>query len=183
MQKMIRFCHLLHLRSRVGDGYEVTADLYRAHCLLRALEKILFENVRFRRAAGFAGDNKKCRRNVDLMLERFHLSRIGGVEHVEGRKVRNPAEGHAQHFRTKTGPAHAQQQYVLEAAILNLFRNLLELIVLGSLFFDDIEPPQPLVFVAACPQGSVALPQTLHVAARLPLRNRAFYRRSQRFRQ
>ena len=121
--------------------------------------------------------------NVDLMFERLHLGRISGIQHVQSGEVSGPPEGHAQDFRTETRPAHAEQQNVLEAALLNLFRDLLQLILLGELLVHDIEPSQPVGFVAPSPQRCIALPQALHLAARLPVGNGRLHRRSQRFRQ
>ena len=54
-----------------------------AHCLLGALKEILFEDVRFERAARLARNDEERLGDVDLVLERFHLRRIGGIEHVQ----------------------------------------------------------------------------------------------------
>jgi hypothetical protein len=85
----------------------VAAHLARAHTLLGSLKEILFEDVRFESAARLAGNNEQRLGNVDLMLERLHLRGIGGIEHMQSRKVRNPAERHTQNFRAKAGSAHA----------------------------------------------------------------------------
>jgi hypothetical protein len=70
--------------------------------LLSALEEILFEDIGLEGAAGLAGDDKQSLWNIDQMLERLHLGGIGGVKHVQGGIVRDPAEGQAQNFGTKT---------------------------------------------------------------------------------
>ena len=183
MQKAIRLRHLLHLRSRIGDRDELAAGFRRAHGLLGALEKILLENVGFERAARLAGNDEERLRNINQMLERFHLGGIGRIEHVQGREVRGPAERHAQNFRAQARSAHPEQQHMLKAAGLHFLRELRQLIVLRDLLIDDIEPAQPVGFVAAGPERGIALPQTLHLAARLPIGDRGFHSRGQRFRQ
>ena len=180
MQKTIRLRYLLHLRSWVGDRHEVAADLVVADYLARALKEILFENIGLERAARFAGNNEQRFRDVDEVFERFHLRGIGGIEHMQSREVRDPAKRQAQHFGAQTGAAHAQQQHMLEAARLHFFRDLHQLIVLRELLVNNVEPAQPTGFVGAGPQGSVALPQALHLAVRLPGSGRRLYGGSQR---
>src|ERR1035438_3064861 len=101
MEKAIRLRHLLHLRFRIGDCHEVASDFHCTHSLPRALKKILFEDVRFERAARLAGNDKERLRNIDLMLERLHLRGIGRIEHVQDREVSDSAERLAQDFRTQ----------------------------------------------------------------------------------
>src|SRR5579862_1386187 len=72
---------------------------------------------------------------------------------------------------------------MLKFALLHFLRNFLQLILLRYLLVDNVEPAQPLVFIAPRPKRSVTLPQTLHVSARLPLGDRRFHGRSKRFRQ
>ena len=55
-------------------------------CLLGSLKEILLEDVRFERAARLARNDEERLGDVDLVLERFHLRRIGGIEHVQSGK-------------------------------------------------------------------------------------------------
>src|SRR5450755_1768805 len=158
MQETVRLGHLLHLRSRISDRDELAAYFYSAHRLLRALKEILFEDVRFKRASRLTRNNKQRLRYIDLMLERFHLRGIGGVKHMQGREASDPAEGHAQDLGTKTRSTHAEQEHVLKAAGLHFFCQLRQLVVLSKLLVDDIEPAQPVGFVAAAPERGIALP-------------------------
>src|SRR5271157_3954689 len=165
VQEAIRLGHLLHFRAGIGDSDEVASYFRHSDRLLRAFEEVLFEDVGFERAAGLARDDKKRFRNIDLMFERLHLRGIGGIEHVQVGEMGGPAEGHAQNFRTKTRPAHAEEKYVLEPAGLDFFCDLLQLVVLGNLLIQNIEPAQPVGFIAAGPQLCIALPQALHLGA------------------
>ena len=161
MQKAIRLGNLLHLRSRIGDRHEVAADFRSANRLLGAFEEILLENVWFECAARLAGHNKKRLLDIDLVFEAFNLRRIGRIENVQCREVRDAAKRHAQHFGTKAGAAHAEEQDMLETALLHFFRNLLQLILLPNLLFDNIEPAQPTGFIRARPQRRIVLPEAL----------------------
>src|SRR5579875_2476321 len=44
-----------------------------------------------------------------------------------------------------------------------------------ALAVNDVYPSQPMTFVSICPQRSVALPQTSHLAVVLPIVKRFFY--------
>ena len=59
--------------------------------------------------------------NVDLIFERLDLCRIGGIEHMQGREIRNPAEGHPQNFRAKLEPPIPSRRMSLKPG-LNFFR-------------------------------------------------------------
>src|SRR5215472_4916647 len=183
MQKAVALCDLLHLRTWVGNRNELTAGLAGADRLSGAFKEILLEDVRLERAARFAGNDEKGFCDLDLMFKGFDLRGVGRVQDVQHRKTRQVSEGHTQDFRAQTRSSHAEQQHVLKAARLNLLRELLQLIVLSNLLFDDVQPSQPLRFVVPRPQARVAIPKTLYLSSRLPFRNGRVYRRSQRFRQ
>src|ERR1035437_907784 len=72
---------------------------------------------------------------------------------------------------------------MLEPTGLNFLRDLHQLVVLCNLLVDNIEPSQPVGLVAAGPEGCIALPQTLHGTTRLPIGDRRFHGRGERFRQ
>src|SRR5205807_2242355 len=64
-----------------------------------------------------------------------------------------------------------QQQHILKASALCVLRGFPQLIAMRNLFIHNIEPAQPFGFVLARPQRSVTIPQTLHLAAGLPVGN------------
>ena len=63
-----RLGHLLHVRAGVGDGDEVLPGLRRADHLLHALEEILLEDIRLKRAAGLARHDENRFREIELAL-------------------------------------------------------------------------------------------------------------------
>ena len=90
-----------------------TAGFIRTHNLFRRLKKILFENIRFECAARLAGNNEEGLRDVNFVLERLYLCRVGGIENVKIGMVDSFAERFAQNFRTKARPTHAKQEGIL----------------------------------------------------------------------
>ena len=183
MQEFIALSNLLHFRTGIGDRDEVSARFVPAQRLLCPLKKILLEDVWLECATGLTGNDEQRFGDVDLVFERFDLGWIRGVEHMQHRKTGNVAEGHPQNFGTETGATHAKQQDVFEAARLDFLGELLQLLLLCRLFLYDIEPTQPVGFVSACPQAGIAIPQALHLAARLPLADGRFHRCGERFGQ
>ena len=180
---MIAFGHLLHLRSGIGDRDEMAAGFSAPTvCFVRSKKYCL---KMF--GSSVLPDLLETMNSVFAMSiwcsNAFTCA--GSVESSTCRvgKLRNPAEGHAQNFRTQAGSAHAQQQYMLEAARVNLFRELLQLILLRDLLFDNVEPSQPVGFVASGPQARIALPQTLHFPAATASRRSSLSPLCQRFRQ
>src|SRR5258705_3312191 len=89
------------------------------------------------------------------------------------------AERHPQNFRTQARAAHAQQQRVLELGFFYVGCNFLEDVNLGKLFFDNVQPTQPLRFVGAGPDGSVALPKPPDLVVLFPIIKRSFDQRFQ----
>src|ERR1019366_4235123 len=81
----------LHLRAGICDRDKAAARLVfifiRAHGLLHALEEILLVDVRFKRAAGFAGDDEERLGEINLLLDALDLRRIGRVEYVQAREA------------------------------------------------------------------------------------------------
>ena len=153
-----------------------------AHGLLGTFEEILLEDVRFERAARFAGNNEKRLRHVDLVFEGFDLRGICGVEYVQNGKMGNASERHSQDFGTKTRSTHAQEEYVLEAPRLNFLRDLLQLLLLRGLFFNDVEPAQPIGFVGARPKAAVPIPQDASFSRPIASRPSSISRSRQGFR-
>ena len=148
-----------------------------AHGLLHALEEVLLVDVGFERAAGFAGNDKERFGEVDLFFDAPDLRRIGRVEYVQAREAGRLREGQRQHFRTKAGSAHAEQQNVGEAAALDLVRERLQLGCVGKLFVGDAEPSQPLGLVFVGPERGVLLPEPSYFSRRPPVVKVFFYRR------
>jgi len=99
---------LLHFGARIGDGDELAADFIRADFRFHPLEKILLEDIRFERAARFAGDDAKRFLEVELFLESFDLHGVGGIEDVHFREALGFAESHSHHFGTETRTAHTE---------------------------------------------------------------------------
>ena len=151
--------HLLHLRSRIGDGDEA------APVAAGALEEILLEDVRFERRSRFAGDDKQRARQVDAAFDREQLRRVGGIEHVQLGESVLLSEGERVHFRAEAGSAHPQQQDVRESALPYVFGELDELIGGIQLRLDDIQPAEPLALIGAGPQRGVLGPETRDFAA------------------
>src|SRR6185312_1636378 len=79
-----------------------------------------------------------------------------------------PAKGQSHHFRTQAGSAHSEQQCVLESCPGDFRRELLQALALGELLPGDPEPPQPLGFVGAGPDRSVARPDPCDPIAAFP---------------
>src|SRR6267378_1246716 len=88
-------------------------------------------------------------------------------------------KGHAQNFGAQAGAAHAQQQHVLELGFLYVSCNFLEDVNSGKLFFDNVQPAQPLRFIGAGPNGSVPLPQPPDLVVLFPIIKRSFDERFQ----
>ncbi len=176
MAEAIGLGDLLHLRAGVGDGDEAAAGFVRADGLLRPFEEILLENIGLERGAGLAGDDEQRLGQVDLVLDRLDLRRIGGIEHMQLRKARDLAEGHCQHVGAQTGAAHAQQQDVGEVFLLYVGHGGTQLIAVGDLLGGDVEPAHPVGFVRAGPERSVVLPEAADLVARSPIFNVRLYR-------
>src|SRR6185437_13166469 len=88
----IRLRDLLHFRTRIGDRNKMLARFTGAHSLLHAFEKILLKNIRLERAAGLARNNENRFRQIDRLLNRAHLRRIGRLEHMTLRVTADLAE-------------------------------------------------------------------------------------------
>ena len=58
---------------------------------------------------------------------------------------------------------------MLEATGLNFLCDVLQLLLLGCLFFNDVESVQPIGLVCTGPKAGIAIPQALHLPARLPV--------------
>ena len=113
---------------------------------------------------------------IDFVLERLHLGRVGGIEHVQFGKSADLPEGHLHHFRTEARAAHAQQQDMREAGALGHFANLRQPLDMSQLAIGDAEPAEPLRFIFAGPKRCVSAPKLSHFTLCTPLRQRAFYR-------
>ena len=74
-----------HVGARIGDGDEAASGYLGAKGLLHALEEILLVDVRFERAAGFAGNDEESFRQIDLFFDVADLRRVSRVVDVETR--------------------------------------------------------------------------------------------------
>ena len=82
---------------------------------LDAVEEILLEDVRLERRSRFARDDEERVLQIDLVLERLHLRRVGRIEHVQFREPGDRPEGLLHHFGTEARSPHSQQHHVGEA--------------------------------------------------------------------
>ena len=154
-RKWSRFGDLLHFRpGSVMAMKRLPASSAPTVCF-DALEEILLEDIGLERAAGFAGNDEQRLREIDLVLEGFDLRGIGGVEHVQLGKPWNLAEGHAQHFRAQARAAHAEQQHVREAPLLDFFGDLAAVAACCAIC-SSVMPSQPSQLASSVPVHSDA---------------------------
>src|SRR5262250_3387884 len=73
----------LKLRAGIGNRDEAAPRLFRPDPLLHPFEKVLLEDVGFKRRSRFAGDNEQRVSEVNLLFEASYLRGIGGIEHVQ----------------------------------------------------------------------------------------------------
>ncbi len=79
-------------RAGIGDGDEARAGAGGAQRLLGALVEIRLEDVGLRGRARLAGDDEQRVLDVDRIVERLDLRRVGGVEHMQLRPAGEAAE-------------------------------------------------------------------------------------------
>ena len=93
-------------------------------------------------------------RQIDFVLERLDLRRIGGIEHVQFGEAGDLAEGFLQYVGAETGTAHAQQQDV------------------GKIFFlDSGHSGASLSLCAIC--SAVMSSQPIQLASSVPVQSEA----------
>src|SRR6202521_1804696 len=88
----------------------------------------------------------------------------------------NRTEGHLQHFGTKAGAAHAEQQDMRKTSAASIFGRRCELMSVSQLVISYGQPSEPLIFVGIRPEGPVALPQTTYLAFSTPVIYLCFHR-------
>ncbi len=119
--------------------------------------------------------NKRLRQ-IDFVLERLDLRRIGGIEHVQSGKPAILPKVISQHFGAQTGTTHAQQQDVGEVFFLDICDRGAQLVAVSDLVVGDVEPAQPVGFVGAGPERGIVLPQTADLVAGAPVVDVGLYR-------
>ena len=129
----------------------MAGGLVRAHGVFHLLKKILLQDVRFQRGAGFAGHNYKRFLQVQLAANRLHLRRIGRVHNVQCGKARLLPEGLGQHLGAEAGTAHAQEKNRLETASLHVRGQLGKVRQLPLLPLDNVDPAHPVFLAVAGP--------------------------------
>jgi hypothetical protein len=118
------------------DPGSVIATKFRATALLRAAD-VIHQDARLERRPRFAGHDKNRARDIVPTLETSHdRDRWNRARAIED----SPA------------PAHAEEQDVIEACLAKLPAELLKGGGIAQLRADDVEPAEPVVFVAASPQ-------------------------------
>src|ERR1700722_1579975 len=152
MAKAVALRHFLHLRAWIGRGDEPLSRFRCADGLLHFLVEILFENVRFERSAGLTRNNKNSFGDVDLAFKRADLSWIGGIEDMNLRISIFLPESFPKHFDAKARAAHAKQNEMREAGVMDFVSDFFEIGVVSDLFFGDSQPAQPVAFVLVSPK-------------------------------
>ncbi len=137
--------------------------------LLHALEEILFEDVRLKRAARFAGHNENSFGEIEFRLDGFDLSGRSGVQNQKLRMAGNSAKCEFQDFDAQAGAAHAEKHSVGKTLGSDFLGNLPEPIDIRSLILSDGKPSEPLAFVGVGPQRGVARPEALDLIIRTPI--------------
>ncbi|MGY4314565.1 hypothetical protein ACVWW1_003892 [Bradyrhizobium sp. JR3.5] len=157
---------LLQRRAGVGHRDEAMAGLVLADRLGHPVEEIVLHHVRLGRAARFGGDDEQRLGDVDILLHRAHLRRIGGVEHVQPREAGLVREGLRQHLRPEARSAHAEHNGVGEVLALHA---LGEILVVGDVGGRGAgQPAQPFVLVIAGPDRLVLVPEPSDLGRRTP---------------
>src|SRR5579862_973834 len=170
--EMVGFGDLLHFGTGVGDGNEAAANEFFADGLFYACKKVLFEDIGFQRAAGFAGNDTEGFLEVELFLQRFNLNGIGGIQNVQFGEARDFAESHAQNFGAEAGAAHAEQEKMLEPGFFYVGGELLEGCEFRKLLVGDGEPAEPVVFIGVAPERGVFLPEPRDLVVASPVLQR-----------
>src|SRR5262245_12710982 len=83
---------------------------------------------------------------------------------------------HLQNFGAEAGPAHAQQERMFETATDGVSGDLGQALQVGGLIFSHMQPAQPLIFLVAGPERSIAFPQAVDLIVVLPVLQRGIYR-------
>ena len=170
MPEPVAFGDLLHLRAGVGDGDEPAAGLLAAHELLDAGEKVLAEDVRLERRPRLARDDEQGVLQIDGALEGLHLGRIGRIEHMKLRKPVDLPERRSDDFRAEARSAHAEEQDMREPGAPDRIAYTDQALDVRELVVRDAEPPKPLRFILAAPQGRIATPEPSDSRLRAPFR-------------
>ena len=131
--------------------------------LPHALEEVLLEDVRLERRAGLARDDEDGAGEVELVLARAHLRRVGGVEDAQLRMALAAREREREQLRAEARATHAEQEHVLEARLGDVPRDAVEPLGVRELVLGDVEPAEPVRLVRPRPQRAVAGPQALHL--------------------
>ncbi len=133
------------------------------------LEEILLEDVRLQRRSRLARHDEHRILQIDRLLHRLHLFRIGRIQDVQRRVARLFAERHRGYFRTQARPAHPQQQCVRESLALYFFLQIEQRLHVRDLAGGNPEPSHPLRFVRVRPQARVHLPQPRDLVVLFPI--------------
>ena len=162
---------LLEVRAGIGDRDEAAGRLVGAHDLLHAIEEVRLEDVGLQRGARLAGHDEE-RSWPDRPSPPTALTCAGSVESrtCSSGKPGTLAEGLLPDLRAEARSAHAEEQGVGEAFLLDLGPELREGGQVVELPVDDPDPADPARLVAARPQRGVARPQAARAALGVPVR-------------
>ena len=150
--KAVTLGNLFHLRARICDREKAAADLLRADDLFDTGEKVLLENIGFERRARLARHDHERVLQIDFVLDGFHLSRIGGIEHVKLREPADLTEGLLDNLRTEARSPHSQQQDMGEAGSPRGVSDTGQALDVSQLTIRNAEPSEPLRFIPAAPE-------------------------------
>ena len=165
--KALPGCHLLQRRAGIGHRDEAVAGLVLANRLCHAVVEIILHRIRLGGAAGLAGYDEQRLGDIDRLLHRAYLRRIGGIEHVQLRKARLSRKSFRQHFGPEARSAHAEHDSIGEFLPLHAARKIL---VVGDVGFPcAVEPAEPFVLVIAGPHRLVLLPQPANFRRGTPI--------------
>src|SRR5665213_1158597 len=140
-QELVVLRFLFELRARIGDRDEMIGGVAGADGLLHAQEEVAEERIGLGRRPRFRGDDEERLRDVEALVERLDLLRVGRVEDVQLRVARRPAEGRAQDVGCERAAPHAEHDHVVEALGAGL-REIAELAALRVRLLRDLHPPE-----------------------------------------
>ena len=157
-----------HVRAGIGDRDEVRA------VGLQAVE-VLEERVGLDRPAGLAGDDEQRLVEVELLLDRAHLQRLGRVEDVQAQAV-GVRERLAEDLGREAGPAHAEHDRVRHARVADVGDEGVDLVQARLRRLGDPQPAEPVGDLRRPllgPQRDVVLPDAVEDALGARLLDRA----------
>jgi hypothetical protein len=151
----------LELRAGIGDRSELVA------ALPGTLPEEVEVRTRLERRPRLRGSDEQRPTEIDGLRQPPDRLRMRGVQHMEPISTERPAED----LRGQAGTTHPQQDGVVDVGG-DAGRELRELVEALAHPERLVQPPEPLRFVVAGPDGGVALPDALDQLVRSEIRRR-----------